>query len=77
MNNVGTLMGNTAAEETHPLHGIIIFAFRFRDTVHWALFRRSWIQSTYLYLITEQGTGEQNALFQLAIETMLTSATTW
>jgi hypothetical protein len=28
-------------------------------------------------LITEQGTGEQNLLFQLAIETMLTSATTW
>ena len=28
-------------------------------------------------LITEQGTGEQNSLFQLAIDTMLTSATTW
>jgi len=28
-------------------------------------------------LITEQGTGEQNPLFQLAIDTMLTSATTW
>jgi len=27
-------------------------------------------------LITEQGTGEQNPLFQLAIDTMLTSATT-
>jgi len=27
-------------------------------------------------LITEQGTGEQNTLFQLAIDTMLTSATT-
>jgi hypothetical protein len=27
-------------------------------------------------LITEQGTGEQNLLFQLAIDTMLTSATT-
>jgi len=27
-------------------------------------------------LITEQGTGEQNSLFQLAIDTMLTSATT-
>jgi len=26
-------------------------------------------------LITEQGTGEQNPLFQLAIDTMLTSAT--
>jgi hypothetical protein len=26
--------------------------------------------------ITEQGTGEQNSLFQLAIDTMLTSATT-
>jgi len=28
-------------------------------------------------LITEQGTGEQNPLFQLATDTMLTSATTW
>jgi len=28
-------------------------------------------------LITEQGTGEQNPLFHLAIDTMLTSATTW
>jgi hypothetical protein len=28
-------------------------------------------------LITEQSTGEQNPLFQLAIDTMLTSATTW
>jgi len=28
-------------------------------------------------LITEQDTGEQNPLFQLAIDTMLTSATTW
>ena len=28
-------------------------------------------------LIMEQGTGEQNPLFQLAIDTMLTSATTW
>jgi hypothetical protein len=28
-------------------------------------------------LITEHGTGEQNPLFQLAIDTMLTSATTW
>jgi len=27
-------------------------------------------------LITEQGTGEQNPLFQLVIDTMLTSATT-
>jgi len=27
-------------------------------------------------LIKEQGTGEQNPLFQLAIDTMLTSATT-
>jgi len=27
-------------------------------------------------LITEQGTGEQTPLFQLAIDTMLTSATT-
>jgi len=27
-------------------------------------------------LITEQGTGEHNPLFQLAIDTMLTSATT-
>jgi len=27
-------------------------------------------------LITEQGTGEQNPLFQLIIDTMLTSATT-
>jgi hypothetical protein len=27
-------------------------------------------------LITEQGTGEQNPLFQLAIDTMLKSATT-
>jgi hypothetical protein len=27
--------------------------------------------------ITEQGTGEQNPLFQLAIDTMLMSATTW
>jgi len=27
-------------------------------------------------LITEQGTGEQNPLFQLAIDTMLMSATT-
>jgi hypothetical protein len=27
-------------------------------------------------LITKQGTGEQNPLFQLAIDTMLTSATT-
>jgi len=27
-------------------------------------------------LITEQGTGEQNPLLQLAIDTMLTSATT-
>jgi hypothetical protein len=27
-------------------------------------------------LITEQGTGEQNHLFQLAINTMLASATT-
>jgi len=27
-------------------------------------------------LITEQGTGEQNPLFQLAIDTMLTSETT-
>jgi hypothetical protein len=27
-------------------------------------------------LITEQGTGEQNPLFQLAIDTMLTSGTT-
>ena len=27
-------------------------------------------------LITEQGTGEQNPLFHLAIDTMLTSATT-
>jgi hypothetical protein len=27
-------------------------------------------------LIMEQGTGEQNPLFQLAIDTMLTSATT-
>jgi hypothetical protein len=27
-------------------------------------------------LIKEQGTGEQNLLFQLAIDTMLTSATT-
>jgi len=27
-------------------------------------------------LITEQDTGEQNHLFQLAIDTMLTSATT-
>jgi len=27
-------------------------------------------------LITEQGAGEQNPLFQLAIDTMLTSATT-
>jgi hypothetical protein len=27
-------------------------------------------------LITEQGTGEQNPLFQLAIDNMLTSATT-
>jgi len=27
-------------------------------------------------LITEQGTGEQNPLFQLALDTMLTSATT-
>jgi hypothetical protein len=27
-------------------------------------------------LITEQGTGEQNPLFQLAIDTLLTSATT-
>jgi len=27
-------------------------------------------------LITEQGTGEQNSLFQLAIDIMLTSATT-
>jgi hypothetical protein len=27
-------------------------------------------------LITEQGTGEQNPLFELAIDTMLTSATT-
>jgi len=27
-------------------------------------------------LITEQGTGEQNPLFQLAIDTILTSATT-
>jgi hypothetical protein len=26
-------------------------------------------------LITEQGTGEQNPLFELAIDTMLTSAT--
>jgi len=30
----------------------------------------------YGNLITEQGTGEQNPLFQLAIDTMLTSATT-
>jgi hypothetical protein len=28
-------------------------------------------------LITEQGTGEQTTLFQLAIDAMLTSATTW
>ena len=28
-------------------------------------------------LITEQGTGEQNPLFQLVIDTILTSATTW
>jgi hypothetical protein len=28
-------------------------------------------------LITEQGTDKQNPLFQLAIKTMLTSATTW
>jgi hypothetical protein len=28
-------------------------------------------------LITEQGTGEQNPLFQLPIDTMPTSATTW
>jgi hypothetical protein len=28
-------------------------------------------------LITEQGTAQQNPLFQLAIDTMLTSATTW
>jgi hypothetical protein len=28
------------------------------------------------HLITEQSTGEQNPLFQLAIDTMLTSATT-
>jgi hypothetical protein len=28
-------------------------------------------------LITEQGTGEQNSLFQLAIDTMLTLATLW
>ena len=28
-------------------------------------------------LITEQSTGEQNPLFQLAIDTMLTSVTTW
>jgi len=28
-------------------------------------------------LITEQGTGEQTPLFQLVIDTMLTSATTW
>jgi len=28
-------------------------------------------------LVTEKGTGEQNPLFQLAIDTMLTSATTW
>jgi hypothetical protein len=27
--------------------------------------------------ITEQGTGKQNPLFQLVIDTMLTSATTW
>jgi hypothetical protein len=27
-------------------------------------------------LVTEQGTGEQKLLFQLAIDTMLTSATT-
>jgi hypothetical protein len=28
-------------------------------------------------LITEQDTGEQNPLFQLAIDAMLTSGTTW
>jgi hypothetical protein len=41
-------------------------------------FEQPFIQ-TFCYngnLITEQGTGEQNSLFQLAIDTMLTLATT-
>jgi hypothetical protein len=34
-------------------------------------------QNNCNYSIMEQGTGEQNPLFQVAIDTMLTSATTW
>ena len=36
-----------------------------------------WRVHLCLVLITKQGTGKQNPLFQLVIDTMLTSATTW
>jgi hypothetical protein len=41
-------------------------------------YEQLFIQTFYHYgiLITEQGTGEQNPLFHLAVDTMLTPATT-